>query len=224
MKNALIIFVKTPVPGLVKTRLQPDLTRRESAQVYIAFLKDLDTKFFNRNNYACWYAVSPELFDEHLLARIIHLDNYFLQEGQDLGERMNHAFQTLFCKGYKKVVLIGSDLPSLSSEIINQAFLNLDRNDCVIGPSKDGGNYLIALNNPLPALFQDLIWSSSSVFNKTVKLLDKTGITYFRLPELADIDTAEELISFYQDLKEEMTYKFDFPRHSWEIVRKLFAD
>jgi rSAM/selenodomain-associated transferase 1 len=224
MKNALIIFVKTPVPGLVKTRLQPDLTKRESAQVYIAFLKDLDTKFYNRDNYACWYAVSPELFDEHLLGRIIHLDNYFLQNGCDLGERMNHAFQTLFSEGYNKVVLIGSDLPSLPSGIISQAFQKLDSNDCVIGPSRDGGYYLIALKNPLPTLFQGLVWSSSSVYNKTIKFLDKTGVTYFRLPELADIDTAEELISFYQDLKEETTNKFDFPRHSWEIVQKLFTD
>jgi rSAM/selenodomain-associated transferase 1 len=224
MKNALIIFIKTPIPGLVKTRLQPDLTAEESAELYSAFLKDLDHKFYNQFDYTCWYAVSPENFQKDVLKQIIHLDNYFLQEGQDLGERMNHAFQLLFSKGYEKVVLIGSDLLSITSDLINQALKGLVKKDCVIGPSRDGGYYLIALSHPCSFLFKDLPWSTSEIFEKTIEILDKKGLSYKLLPEFEDIDTYKELNSFCKDLKNKKRDDPDFPKNSWEIVKKWFAN
>ena len=221
MKNGLIIFIKTPIPGLVKTRLQPDLTKTESAELYSAFLKDLDYTFYDQDDVVCWYAVSPENFHKDLLDQMIHLDNYFLQEGQDLGERMDHAFQSLFSKGYEKIVLIGSDLPSITVDIISQALKGLDNKDSVIGPSRDGGYYLIALAHSYPEIFKNLLWSTPEVFVKTIEILDKKGLTFSLLPEFEDIDTYKELLSFYRDLKEKPNDDSDFPAHSWSVVSKL---
>ena len=222
-KNALIIFIKTPIPGLVKTRLQPDLTETESAELYSAFLKDLDHTFYNQDEFVCWYAVSPENFQKDPLDKIIHLKNYFIQEGQDLGERMNHAFQALFSKGYNRVVLIGSDLPTISVDIIRQALEGLESNGCMVGPSRDGGYYLIALSRLFSDIFEKLPWSTSDVLKKTIDILVKKGLTYSLLPESEDIDTYKELISFYQNYKEKDIKDPDFPTHTWKIVYKLFA-
>jgi rSAM/selenodomain-associated transferase 1 len=224
MKNALITFIKTPLPGLVKTRLQPDLTEDQSAELYTAFLKDLDHNLYGQNHFDCWYAVSPENFDSSILAQLIHMDYHFLQEGQDLGERMHNAFQSLSSKGYEKIVLIGSDLPSIAVDIISQAIHGLDSNDCLIGPSKDGGYYLIALSRPRSEIFQNLPWSTSEIFEKTIQILDNNNLTYELLPEFEDIDTLKELISFYKALKKKDKPDPDFPIHSWEYISKLFAN
>jgi len=220
-KNALIIFIKTPIPGLVKTRLQPQISPEESAKLYTAFLKDLDHKFYNQDDFNCWYAVSRENYKKDILNTLIHLENYFLQEGQDLGERMDRAFQLLLSKGYDKIVLIGSDLPSITTNIISQALQGLVTKDCVIGPSKDGGYYLIALKNPIPALFENLPWSTSEVLKKTIDILAKKGLTYKLLTAFEDIDSYKELISFYQDLKDKPKNDPDFPTHTWSVSSKL---
>jgi rSAM/selenodomain-associated transferase 1 len=223
MKNALIIFVKTPIPGLVKTRLQPQLTENQSAELYCSFLMDLDNKFKTIEDFHTWYAVSPENFNEDILAAFVRMDKYFLQDGQDLGERMQNAFQTLFSRGYERLVLIGSDIPSITRDLISQALQGLQTNDVILGPSKDGGYYLIALSHPQAFLFENLPWSSSDVFKKTIELLNKKGLTYKILPELEDIDTYKELISFYEELKDKDKSDPDFPKHSWKILNKNFA-
>lgn len=222
-KNALIIFVKTPIPDQVKTRLQPHISPEESAKLYTAFLKDLDHKLYDQDGFDCWYAISPENFQKDALGQIIHLDNYFLQEGQDLGERMDHAFHSLFSKGYEKIVLIGSDLPSITLDIISQALQGLDTKDCVIGPSKDGGYYLIALSRSHSDIFKNLPWSTSEVLKKTIDILDKKGLTYTLLPEFEDIDTYKEIISFYKALKDRPKNDPDFPTHSWAVTSKIIA-
>jgi rSAM/selenodomain-associated transferase 1 len=221
LKNALIIFIKTPIPGLVKTRLQPDLTKEESVEIYKAFLKDLDKHFYDQDDFTCWYAVSPENFQKDILEQTINLASYFLQNGKDLGERMDNAFQFLYSRCYEKIVLIGSDLPSLNTDFINQAFQGLETKDCVLGPSKDGGYYLIALSRSYSFLFESLPWSTSEVFEKTIEILKNKGLTYKILPKLEDIDTYKELNSFYKELRIKDKSDPDFPTHSWSVASKL---
>ena len=222
-KNALIIFVKTPVPGMVKTRLQPELTEDQSAELYCNFLMDLDNKFNPIADFDTWYAVSPENFNEDILAAFVQMDKYFLQDGHDLGKRMKNAFQALFSRGYEKLVLIGSDIPSITIDIISQALQGLETKDCVLGPSKDGGYYLIALSKIHQEIFRDFPWSTSVVLKKTMEILKKKGITYNLLVELEDIDTYENLISFYKDLEDRSKDDPDFPTNSWKILHKIFA-
>jgi rSAM/selenodomain-associated transferase 1 len=222
-KNALIIFIKTPIPGLVKTRLQPELTEDQSAELYCNFLMDLDKKFKSVADFDTWYAVSLENFNEDILAAFVQMDKYFLQEGKNLGERMKNAFQALFSRGYEKLVLIGSDIPSITINIIKQALHDLETNNCILGPSKDGGYYLVALSRIYQDIFDDLPWSTSAVLEKTLQILNKNGITYNLLAENEDIDTHKELLAFYKDLKDRPKNDPDFPKHSWDLMNKLFA-
>jgi rSAM/selenodomain-associated transferase 1 len=222
-KNALIIFIKTPFPGQVKTRLQPELTEDQSAELYCNFLLDLDKKFKPVTDFDTWYAISPENFNEDILAAFVQMDKYILQEGQDLGERMQNAFQVIVEKGYKKTVLIGSDIPSITRDIIHQAFQQLDTFNCILGPSKDGGYYLIALSKIYPEIFENLPWSTSNVMEKTIEILNKLGLTYKLLAEFEDIDTFKALLSFYEYLKDKPKDDPDFPVNSWKILNKIFA-
>jgi rSAM/selenodomain-associated transferase 1 len=184
---------------------------------------DLDEKLNSVEDFDTWYAVSPQKFNDDVLAPFIQMDKYFLQEGHDLGERMNNAFIELFSRGYDNIVLIGSDIPSITRDMINQALKGLQNNDCVIGPSKDGGYYLIALSQALPYIFEDIPWSTSKVFEKSIKILNKKGFTYKLIQELEDIDTYKELVSFYEHLRDKPVDNPDFPSHSWKVLQKIFT-
>jgi glycosyltransferase A (GT-A) superfamily protein (DUF2064 family) len=117
--------------------------------------------------------------------------------------------------------LIDSDLPPISSDIINQAISDLDKNNCVLGPSIDGGYYLIALNNTISVLFEGPLWSTPPVIQQTILILDKMGLTFSPLPELEDIDTSIELISFYHAFKDMSKTNPDFPTHSCFVTSRL---
>ena len=220
--RALIIFIKTPIPAFVKTRLISRLDAETVTLLYTAFLKDLHQNLAANCDYHTWYAIAPEKFDKKKLSEIIELKKKFLQKGNTLGERMDNAFQTLFSTGYTKVVVIGSDVPSLSASIIEQAFSKLDEFDCVLGPSEDGGYYLIALKKRQPVLFNDIVWSTESVMQKTLNKAMNNYITVYQLPTLVDIDTYDSLNGFYKELKMISKRSNDFPRHTWKLVKKIF--
>ncbi len=129
----------------------------------------------------------PEHFHKHL------------QEGRDLGEKMKHAFQTV-CQNHKKVVIIGSDCPLLTPEIIGQAFEELEDHPFVIGPAMDGGYYLLGMNNYYPEVFNNTEWGSAKVLAQTIEKIENLGQSYYLLKELPDVDFEE-----------------DWKRHGWDI-------
>ncbi len=222
-KNALIVFIKTPVPNQVKTRLQPQISGEESARLYSAFLKDIDKRFTENDKFDCWYAISPKNFDKRILNEFINLSSYFLQSGEDLGEQMVNAFQHLFEKKYEQIVLIGSDIPTLTVDSILGAFKLLQSNECVLGPGYDGGYYLIGLKQAYPSLFENIPWSTSDVFEKTMTIIDQNNITVYTLPRQRDIDTFAELTELYEELKIADIGSADFPSHTWEIICDLIT-
>ncbi len=116
-----------------------------------------------------------------------------LQVGENLGERMLNAFQDGFKEEFEKIVIIGSDCPEISVEIIEDAFDQLDQNNAVIGPSEDGGYYLLGLRSLIPEIFKDISWSTEQVFAETVNVLKRKNLDYGELPTLNDIDTEEDL-------------------------------
>lgn len=120
--------------------------------------------------------------------------NYFqlVQQEGGLGEKMQHAFETLFARGYTKVIIIGSDCINLTPEIINQAFESLTTRDAVIGPANDGGYYLLGTKKVYAELFQNKEWSSADVYNATLEDFKKLYLSFDVLPELIDIDTEED--------------------------------
>lgn len=117
----------------------------------------------------------------------------YLQQGDGLGQRMKGAFRQTFADDFDKVVIIGSDCSGLSTSIIQQAFRLLEEQDVVVGPSQDGGYYLLGMRKFYPALFEQIKWSTSVVCEQTTDRLEKIGASYQLLPVLNDIDTAEDL-------------------------------
>lgn len=121
-----------------------------------------------------------------------------LQSGESLGKRMEQAFEEVFQLGYTAVQIIGSDCPELTPEIIDAGFTALETKDTVIGPTSDGGYYLLGLRHQTSSIFQNKEWSTASVFADTLQDLKKLFKTYEILPELSDIDTEQDWIAYQQ--------------------------
>ncbi len=200
MKTCLIIFAKEPELGRVKTRLAGHVDGIKVIEFY---------KEFVRNTIALAKNVPS---DEKLLAydssgdpgfiRSIKGDlSLFKQEGSDLGERMHNAFLYSERSGNEATVIIGSDSPDLPSEYINKAFNSLEESDIVIGPSRDGGYYLIGLKQPDEKIFKDISWSSDKVFSKTMENIENIGKMVLLVDEWYDIDTPEDLEFYNKKLR-----------------------
>jgi len=145
----------------------------------------------------------------------------FLQSDGDLGLKMQKAFEQQFENEYDKIVLIGSDTPHISNEIINETFEQLQYNDIVIGPSKDGGYYLIAFNKKifLDEVFKNIPWSTSEVLKQTLQKLHAKKVHL--LTELNDIDILDDLKEFYEEFhksyfKTSYTMKYLEEELSWK--------
>ena len=190
VKNRLIIFVKNPVKGEVKTRLASTVGDEKALDVYKKLLRITAEEAAGVvADKLVSYSKSVEEgdhFDESLFEKSV-------QKEGNLGEKMKHAFGSGFCEGFDRVVLIGSDCPQISRDLLDDAFQKLGDADCVIGPSDDGGYYLIGLSRFLPEIFDDIEWSTSSVFSYTIKKLDGMDATYRLLRRLNDIDTESDL-------------------------------
>ncbi len=196
-KNCVLFFVKYPVPGRVKTRLAEQLGSNAAADLYrnfvtdiLATLKRLDVNF----KIVFAPADSKDQFQQWLGKEY----SYIPQAGQDLGQRMKNAFLQAFSEDFDAVIVIGSDSPDLPEEYLKFAVHALDTNDVVIGPSSDGGYYLIgfARNSFLPEAFERISWSSNKVFEQTINILKQYKQNLYFLPQWYDVDTLPDLKSF----------------------------
>lgn len=198
-QTALVVFAKAPIPGQVKTRLCPPLTPDEAATLHGSFV--LDT--LERTKTA---AVKLKLPIDRYLAcapTVTHVFFKIMEErqgvklidqvGDDLGERMNQACATRFAQGYGQVLLIGTDVPSLPLDYLQQAIALLERHDLVLGPAFDGGYYLIGLRRPIPELFVDIPWSTDQVFRLTQEKAVALGLATALLEPWRDVDTLADL-------------------------------
>jgi uncharacterized protein len=188
--NALIIFVKNPVKGKVKTRLAASIGDKNALIIY-NYLLDHTREITSE------LPVSRYLFYDET---INFKDNWpsqkfkkYIQTGKDLGERMQNAFQTVFEQGDQQVLIIGSDCIDLDSSIINEAFTSLATHDFVIGPAMDGGYYLLGMSSIETSVFQNKNWSTNTVATDTLKDIKHLNKTCSILPQLSDVDTIEDL-------------------------------
>ena len=193
--NAVIVFARYPENGKVKTRLGKTLGDDFAAGLYELMAEHI---------FKVCRTLPGEEYDIHLfyddkdnsplIKKWAPPDfNLFLQTGNDLGERMKNAFQSLFNKRYKKVIIIGTDCPQINVNLLLEAFNKLSQSDLVIGPSNDGGYYLLGMNDFHPLLFDDIRWSSDEVFRKTEKKAIENELSLSVMPELIDIDTEDDL-------------------------------
>ena len=192
--NALVILTKAPQPGQSKTRLVPPLSYAEAADLARTLLLDQLQNLATFGGARLFIAFTPETAAGFFDGFIAQGFTCFAQRGQSLGERMSHAFEHLFASGFANVILIGSDLPALPVRFLQQAYAWLENSaDIVLGPSADGGYYLIAMNRMITAIFDDIGWSSSDVLSQTIQKLDDLSLKHELLCEWYDIDTAKDL-------------------------------
>ncbi|HXK26914.1 MAG TPA: TIGR04282 family arsenosugar biosynthesis glycosyltransferase [Candidatus Binatia bacterium] len=193
--NALAVMAKAPIAGEVKTRLVPLLTHEQAADLYRALLLD-QLEHLSRLTVADLYLVYAPGSAAPLMKQLAPPNFHcFAQRGGDLSERMDAAFIDLWRRGHRNVVLVGSDLPALPLSYLETAFglLVTSTHQVVLGPSRDGGYYLVGMNQPTPEMFQNMTWSHNQVLAQTTDKLGKLGIQPALLPGWFDIDSFEDL-------------------------------
>ena len=198
MKTCVIVFAKNPIPNQVKTRLVPPLSPEQAATLYTAFLTDWCEALAELSDVDLVIAYTPKDAHPDLQALIGDDAIYIPQIGAGLGERLTSATEWAVEHGWTKILLVGSDSPTLPISYISEALTLLDSRNIVIGPSTDGGYYLIGfsvetLATAVPPVFEDIAWSTAEVFQQTVTRIRETEVTLGLLPPWYDIDTAEDL-------------------------------
>jgi rSAM/selenodomain-associated transferase 1 len=193
--DRLLLFAKAPVSGRVKTRMTPPLPPDEAASLYEACLRDVFALCAReRARVELWY--DDERGAAHYFAHEFP-PLVQAQAGGDLGVKMRDAFERSFADGAQRVIIMGSDVPTLPETVLNAAIDGLREAELVIGPTLDGGYYLIGLTAPAwsraRALFQDIEWSSRTVFRSTVDKAARIGLDMRVLPGWYDVDTIEDV-------------------------------
>lgn len=186
-KELIIVFVKNIKLGKVKTRLAKTIGNQAAFEVYSELVKVTEEAIKNVETDKRIY------FSDVIIDTKWKNDYKAVQKGHDLGERMKRAFKKGFDDGYERIILIGSDLPEISSEHIRNGLNALQSNEVVFGPAIDGGYYLIGLSELKEYIFDDKPWSQSNLLEVTLKALQQKKISYTLLRPLNDIDTFEDL-------------------------------
>lgn len=195
----VIIFTRFPEAGTTKTRLIALLGSEKAASLQRAMTEKLFaaaeaipaalgsrlTIYFNGGSKA-------------LMTGWLGDHRYQEQQGEDLGDKIENAFREIFKAGAEQAILVGSDIPSIDTQLLSRAVTLVKENEVVIGPTCDGGYYLIGFNKKhakemLPAIFHDIAWSSESVFEATLRKISTLQISPVILPQLHDIDVPEDL-------------------------------
>jgi rSAM/selenodomain-associated transferase 1 len=189
-KELLIIFVKNPQLGKAKTRLARTIGDHKALSIYrlllrrtkeVTYLLPYDIQIHYSD-----FIENDDLWTNDRFDKAIQIQG-------DLGAKMRHAFQGAFDQGYEKICIIGSDCYDLEKTYITEAFDLLHQNDFVIGPSQDGGYYLLGMKELLEPIFQDKQWSTSNVFSSSIADMKAFHKSYALLPKISDVDVEEDL-------------------------------
>lgn len=191
--NALIVVAKQPAPGQTKTRLSPPLSPEQASALYECFLRDTMDQMRQVDEAHRVIAYLPVEADGHF--RQLAPDFELIpQSGDRLGERLDNALTEYLSRGYERVVIMDSDSPTLPSSYLSQAFNVLaDGADVSLGPSEDGGYYLIGLKRPAPRLLREVRMSTPTVAADTIALAKEEGLRVSLLPTWYDVDDAASL-------------------------------
>lgn len=196
IKNLFGIFIKYPEPGKVKTRLAKDIGNERAADIYrqvVELVLKNTTPFNHAYDRIVFYDPAARQKD---FAAWLPEEQLVLQQGSDVGARMDNAVRVLLSRGAEKAVLTGADIPDLSAGIIERAFQELDHADIVIGPAQDGGYYLVGMKAPHPEIFQGIPWSTGRVREETLRTFHRYGLKGKLLGTLSDLDSTHDLQCF----------------------------
>lgn len=192
-KQALILFVRNPVLGKVKTRLAATIGNEKALAVYCHLLNQTKN-ITQQTGFAKYVFYSDQVTENDLW------NGYEkrLQKGLNLGERIMNAFEELFNRNYQHVCIIGSDCIDLTAPVLNEAFNSLYTNEVVIGPAADGGYYLVGMQAPLKKIFDGKLWGSASVYTETLKDIGLNNLSVHILKTLNDIDEEKDINFHYE--------------------------
>jgi rSAM/selenodomain-associated transferase 1 len=202
VRSAVAIMAKAPQPGQVKTRLCPPLSHREAAQLYQCFLLDKIAQVNALPRVAPVVSYSPD--ESKSVFQDLTPPHFILvpQRGDDLGARISFTFEQLFRQGYTQVIVIDSDTPTLPTAYLEQGLrlTAAHQNDVVLGPTEDGGYYLIGLRRSHPKLFERMPWSTPQVFPETRRRAERSGLTVACTESWYDVDMPEDLTRLIESL------------------------
>jgi rSAM/selenodomain-associated transferase 1 len=204
MSNTLVIFAKAPLVGQVKTRLCPPLSSGEAAELARCFLVDTVERAYHLPAVRVYLAITPAESEPIFRALLSFPVEYIAQRGRSLGEREYYVFDDLLQRGATRIVLIGSDIPTLPFSHLQEAFQRLEdtRCDAVFGPSSDGGYYLVGMRVPHPELFENITWSMPSVMAETFAQAQKHKLNIALLPSWYDVDDKDDLARLVIELRQ----------------------
>jgi rSAM/selenodomain-associated transferase 1 len=199
-KKAVIVFVKNPEPGNVNTSLAEEIGEAGAVDIYRQLLQ---------HTHDVLIPVSAGKFifyaDEINRLDLWETNSFYkqLQHGNDLGERMQHAFSFLFELDYERVLIIGSECPQLSTDHLNNAFELLETHDVCIGPVDNGEYYLLGLCAIHPPFFSNKAWGTNTVYNSTLNDAKEAGLSVSAIEKLRDVSTSKDWL----ELKEMLLHK-----------------
>ncbi len=188
------------MPGAVKTRMCPPLTPDEAATLHGSLVMDAVERTRSLRGFDIYVACTPGMehpFFQTLAAR--HRIRLCDQVGADLGQRMDHALTNVLNRGCRSALLVGTDIPALAHRHYRQAQEALRSHDVVLGPTEDGGYYLVGITRPLPALFAGIPWATDRVFTQSLAQAEQLGLAVGLLNRERDIDTFHDLQAFVRD-------------------------
>jgi len=198
-KTCVLLLIKYPEEGYVKSRLEKHICGKIVVEIYRNFILDILT-MLNSSKIPFIILFSPmdalKKFESFLGTKY----EYVPQKGNNLGERLKNGFAYVFNKEFINAIALASDIPDLSEEVLHEACATLENSDVVIGPSPDGGYYLIGFKRTtfFPEIFEKIVWSSNTVFQETIERLKKVKRKVHILPLWSDIDTLEDLRGFFK--------------------------
>ena len=199
-KNILIVVAKRPAPGQTKTRLTPPLTPEQASALYECFLQDTLDQMRQVDETQRLIAFLPQ--DEQDYFRRLAPDfELILQNGHDLGGRLDNALTDCLSQGYERAVIMDSDSPTLPSAFLSQAFNTLSNGaDVVLGPCEDGGYYLIGIKKSAPRLLREVQMSTATVTTDTIAIAKEEGLSVSLLPTWYDVDDGASLMRLIKEL------------------------
>ncbi len=195
----IILFLKAPIPGNVKSRLAAGIGQEAALELYRLLVLDT-VDVLSRTVFPVRIYFSPPEAADAVAALLGKDRGCAPQTGADLGERMANALHDAFSRGHTHAVLVGSDIPELTPAIITEALDSLERNEAALGPAEDGGYYLIGFRSGamLPAVFHGRAWSTSTVFEETARIMREKSLRVHMLPRLHDLDSAADLKDLWE--------------------------
>lgn len=193
-ENVLIVFVKYPEPGKVKTRIARHLGEHRAAEIYSNMAKSIVEKIWKPDSYETVIFFDPPDRERDVRAWLgIEEISCEPQSSGTIGDRMSDAFDRVFSRGALKAVLIGTDVPAITEDTVSSAFRLLEETDVVLGPAEDGGYYLMGLKYYVPALFENIEWGADTVFNRTLGHIIEKNLSHKSLDTLKDVDTIDDI-------------------------------